>query len=96
LPNGLEIRLGVEGEVIGRAQVARSLGLDELGSVSRQHFRISFEDGKPYIEDTGSANGTTVNDRNIRGEGSVELHDGDVIEMAGKVSLKFKGVLQSL
>jgi len=96
LPNGLEIRLGVEGEVIGRAEVARSLGLDELGAVSRQHFRISFEDGKPHIEDMGSANGTTINGRNIRGEGSVELQDGDVIEMAGKVSLKFKAGLPSI
>jgi len=96
LPNGLEIRLGVEGGEIGRAQVARSLGLDELGAISRQHFRISFEDGRPYIEDIGSANGTMVSGRNIRGEGSLELHDGDVIEMAGKVSLKFKADLQSI
>jgi hypothetical protein len=88
LPNGLRIRLGGKGEIIGRAQVARSLGLDELGVISRQHFRISFEDGKPFIEDTGSANGTAVNGKDIRGAGPVELHDGDIIEMAGTASLK--------
>ena len=90
LSNGLMIRLGGESEIIGRAQVARSLGLDELGAISRQHFRISFEDGRPFIEDMGSANGTTVNGLDIRGAGPVELHDGDAIKMAGKVSLKLR------
>jgi hypothetical protein len=90
LPNGLSIRLVGESEIIGRAQVGRSLGLDELGAISRHHFKISFEDGKPFVEDTGSVNGTTVNGRDIRGAGQVELHDGDVIKMAGKASLKFR------
>ena len=90
LPNGSRIRLSGKSEIIGRAQVARSLGLDELGAISRQHFRISFEDGKPFIEDMGSANGTTVNGRDIRDAGPVELHDGDVIKMAGKASLKLR------
>lgn len=90
LPNSLKIRLSGGSEVIGRAQVARLLGLDELATISRHHFRISFEDGKPFVEDMGSANGTSVNGRDIRGEGPVELHDGDVIEMAGKLSLKFR------
>jgi len=90
LPNGLKIKLGGESEVIGRAQVARYLGLDKLGAISRQHFRISFEDGRPFIEDMGSANGTKVNGRDIRGEGLVGLHDGDIIEMAGNASLKLR------
>jgi hypothetical protein len=88
LSNGQRIRLGGQSEIIGRAQVARSLGLDELGAISRQHFKITFEDGKPFIEDMGSANGTSVNGRDIRDAGPVGLRDGDVIEMAGKVSLK--------
>jgi hypothetical protein len=90
LSNGQMIRLGGESEIIGRARVARSLGLDELGAISRQHFRISFEDSKPFIEDMGSANGTTVNGKDIRDVGPVELHDGDVIKMAGKASLKLR------
>jgi pSer/pThr/pTyr-binding forkhead associated (FHA) protein len=90
LPDNLKIRLSGESEVIGRSEVARSLGLDELATISKQHFTISFEAGKPFIEDMGSANGTSVNGRDIRGEGPVGLHDGDVIEMAGKLSLKFR------
>ncbi len=90
LPNGQKIRLGGESEIIGRAHIARSLGLDELGAISKRHFRISFEEGKPFIEDMDSANGTTVNGRDIRGAGLVDLHDGDVIEMAGKASIKLR------
>lgn len=90
LPNGLNIRLVEESEIIGRAQVARSLGLDELGMISKQHFKISFTDGKATIEDMGSANGTAVNSIDIRDTGPMELKDGDVIEMAGKTSLKFR------
>jgi hypothetical protein len=90
LSNGLKIKLGGESEIIGRSQVARALTLDELGAISKQHFRISFEDGKPFIEDMGSTNGTTVNGRDIQGAGPVGLHDGDVIEMAGRASLKFR------
>jgi hypothetical protein len=90
LSNGLRIRLSSTSEIIGRAQVARSLGLDELGAISRQHFKITFEDEQLFIEDIGSANGTTVNGRDIRGAGPVVLQDGDVIEMAGKASLKLR------
>ena len=90
LPNGLNIRLGEESEIIGRAQVARSLGLDELGMISKQHFKISFTDGKASIEDMGSANGTVVNSIDISDTGPVELKDGDVIGMAGQTSLKFR------
>ncbi len=93
LPNGLKIRLSDESEIIGRAQVARTLGLDELGLISKQHFKISFTDGKAFIQDLESANGTAVNATSIDGTEPVELNDGDVIEMAGKVSLKFRSNL---
>ncbi|MFA5064741.1 MAG: FHA domain-containing protein [Dehalococcoidia bacterium] len=90
LPNGLNIRLGEESEIIGRARIARSLGLDELGMISKQHFKINFTDEKAFIEDMGSANGTAVNAASIRDSGPVELNDGDVIEIAGKTSLKYR------
>jgi hypothetical protein len=93
LPGGLKIRLGEEGGIIGRVQVARSLGLDELGMISKQHFKISFTDGKAFIEDMDSANGTAVNGTGIRDSGPLELNDGDIIDMAGKASLKFRSGL---
>ncbi|MFA5078504.1 MAG: FHA domain-containing protein [Dehalococcoidia bacterium] len=93
LPSGLKIRLSDESEIIGRSRVARTLGLDELGLISKQHFKISFADGKAFIEDLDSANGTAVNASSIAGSEPVELNDGDVIEMAGKASLKFRSSL---
>jgi len=90
LPNSLKIRLGGEREIIGRAQVARALSLDELGLISKHHFKISFADDKAFIEDLGSTNGTAVNASSIRDAGPVELNDGDVIEMAGQTSLRFR------
>ncbi len=47
--------------------------------VSRRHARIFFRDGKWYIEDIGSTNGTIVNDDDIRGKEPVEIKNGTEI-----------------
>jgi hypothetical protein len=89
LPNGMEIQLDVNGRVIGRADLARTLALDELGLISRRHFEVKTENEQFYIEDLGSANGTRLNGEEISGKGQVGLNDDDVIEPAGAVQLKF-------
>src|SRR5215831_568543 len=45
--------------------------------VSRKHARVVIGDGRPYIEDLGSANGTFVNQSRIQGR--TELCPGDRI-----------------
>lgn len=50
-----------------------------LGSVSRKHARIEMRNGKPYLLDEGSANGTAVNGRRV--VTPVELADGNLIEI---------------
>jgi DNA-binding winged helix-turn-helix (wHTH) protein len=63
-----------EGEnVIGRDPEAH-VWLDAAG-VSRRHARIVIEGGNVRLEDLGSKNGTTVQDRPV--EGPVALRDGD-------------------
>jgi pSer/pThr/pTyr-binding forkhead associated (FHA) protein len=47
------------------------------------------DDEQYYIEDLGSANGTHLNGKDISGQGPVGLDDGDIIEPAGAVHLKF-------
>jgi hypothetical protein len=89
LPNGIEIPLFEDSKVIGRADLARLLDLDDLDLVSRQHFEIKSADGRFYIEDLSSANGTSLNGRDISGEGPVGLNDNDTIEPAGAAPLKF-------
>jgi hypothetical protein len=87
LPNGLEIQLAGS-KNIGRGELARALGLDELCLISRQHFRITCTDGQHFIEDMGGG-GTSLNGTDIRHQGEVSLNDGDLIELAGTVKLKF-------
>lgn len=54
--------------------------------VSRKHAQILFENGKFYIEDLGSTNGTFLNDKLITEK--MELKDGDIIKL-GLAMLKF-------
>jgi hypothetical protein len=89
LPNGIDIPLFDEGKVIGRAELARALGLDNLALISRRHFEIKSNGGHFYIEDLGSANGTHLNGKDISGKGPVSLNDDDTIEPAGTILLKF-------
>jgi len=89
LPDGNSIRLCGEEQVIGRADLSRALSLDELTLISRKHFQVKADGEHFYIEDLGSANGTTLNHKDISHQGPVKLADGDLIEPAGTVSLKF-------
>jgi hypothetical protein len=58
LPNGVDIQLTSNSRIIGRGDLVRALGLNELGLISRRHFEIRAEDTQFYIEDLGSTNGT--------------------------------------
>jgi hypothetical protein len=89
LPNGIDIQLTGKGRVIGRADLARALSLDDLGLISRRHFEVKSDGEQFYIEDLGSSNGTHLNGKDISGQGPVSLDDGDIIEPAGAVHLKF-------
>lgn len=89
LPNGQEVQLTNNNKIIGRGDLARAFGLNELGLISRQHFGIKSEDGQFYIEDLDSTNGTKLNGTDIGGKGTVILNDNDTIEPAGAVCLKF-------
>jgi hypothetical protein len=89
LPNGTEIPLAGNCRIVGRGDLARALGLNELDLISRQHFQIKAEGEQFYIEDLGSANGTRLNGTDIRGKGSVTLDDNDIIELAGSAHLTF-------
>jgi pSer/pThr/pTyr-binding forkhead associated (FHA) protein len=62
---------------------------DPEAKVSRRHARISFVDGKYFLEDLGSTNGTFVNRGKRLAPGSRQpLGDGDEI-IVGKTFLRF-------
>lgn len=48
--------------------------------VSRKHLRLFFRDGKWYVVDVGSRNGTFVDGEDIRGREPLEVREGmDVV-----------------
>lgn len=55
-------------------------------TVSGRHVRLAPRDGRWWVEDLGSTNGTWVNDRQVAGRHP--LKSGDVIQI-GRVSLRF-------
>lgn len=89
-----------EGELIGRRW---TLNDDELvigrgtdadivlpeRQVSRYHLKIIFRDGRYYLEDLDSKNGTFLNGQQVKG--TVSLQDGDEIQIALCVRLLFVG-----
>jgi len=64
-----------DGSLIGRSRECHII-LDD-GTVSKQHARLSFEDGRPYVEDLRSTNGTSLNGRFL--ERKSPLRRGDRI-----------------
>ena len=58
--------------------------LDDV-TVSRQHARIRREEGKFYVDDVGSLNGTYVNRRRVD---ATQLANGDELQI-GKFKLNF-------
>jgi pSer/pThr/pTyr-binding forkhead associated (FHA) protein len=58
-------------------------------SVSRQHLKIWRDEAQFYVEDLKSKNGTHLNGEPLTG--TRELHDGDEIQVALSVKLKFIG-----
>ena len=90
LADNTEIQLTGPTTDIGRDNFSKLASEDTLNYVSRQHCRISTGEGKYFIEDLQSANGTKVNGVNIAGKGKQELNDGDRIDLADVVSLTFR------
>jgi len=96
-PNGRPVlaRLSVQsGPMGGRSYrfhqdmttIGRTNGNDFVISgrtVSRRHARLWFDNGRWYLEDLQSANGTLVN--NIRIQQPIVLNDGDVISFGDEI-----------
>jgi hypothetical protein len=90
LPNGSAISLSTTDRWIGRDDLRQSLTSGGLQFVSREHILMSYANGRFYIEDQKSSNGTKLNGNEIKGKGRFELKDGDVIELANEVKLAFR------
>jgi hypothetical protein len=90
LPGGNDILLAGNTRSLGRRDFEDLMPSAQVSYISRQHINIWSENGQYYIEDRSSTNGTKVNGMDIKGTGRHALADGDLIELAGKLSLNFQ------
>jgi len=86
--DGSEITI-TKSETLGRAELSRFVSPEKTTLISRQHFTISLEGNRFYIEDENSTNGTMLNNIDIKDMGRQELKDGDEIKVADEFILKF-------
>jgi hypothetical protein len=89
MPDGNEILLAGNARTFGRHDFEGFMPPDNVPYISRQHISIWYENGQYYIEDRSSTNGTKINGTDIRRAGRHALADGDLIELAGKLSITF-------
>ena len=73
--------------VIGRKQDGCDIVLDYDRTVSGRHCRLAVRDGRFYITDLKSSNGTFINDRRVLAE--MEIISGNILKL-GKLELKFE------
>ena len=72
---------------MGRKREMSGIVLDYDKSVSSKHCEISVRDGKFYIRDLQSANGTYVNGSKILAE--TEIYSGNILKL-GRLELRFE------
>ena len=90
MPDGNQIILGGNNRLLGRKDFEDFMPFEDKTYISRHHIDIWHEDGKYYIEDRSSTNGTRVNGMEIKGAGRYALFVGDVIELATKLRIIFR------
>ena len=91
LPDGSEHALRCD-VTIGRGE-DNDLVL-KTTTVSRDHARLSHKEGRWFVEDLGSRNGTFVNKRRIPSHAPFSLHHADRIDV-GSETLVFSWLAQS-
>jgi S1-C subfamily serine protease len=89
-PDGNNIVLTEATKSLGRNDFEKSVPPNVINMISRQHLFIKYENGKYYIDDYSSANGTKLNSIDIKGKGWQELKDGDKIIIAGVLDMTYK------
>ena len=83
---GRTFKAPIEGSVtIGRKAEGTDIVIDYEKSVSARHCRISVRDGKFYVEDLGSSNGTLINGIPVMEE--MELYSESTLTL-GRLDLK--------
>jgi len=88
LPDNSEILLTEPVKIIGRNDFDKVVSPEALKYISRNHLLIKSDNGKYFVEDLNSTNGTKANGIGING-GKRELDSGDRIQIADKIEITF-------
>ena len=78
-----------DGDVVGRQGVGAE-NLKSFKTVSRRHARFFKEEGKWFVEDLNSTNGTFVNDEPVPPNQKREINDGDTIKLSSQAIFRVK------
>ncbi|XP_055314376.1 sarcolemmal membrane-associated protein [Sitodiplosis mosellana] len=68
------------GRSVPRSRVEDSNAIFDCKVLSRNHAIIWYVDGKFFIKDTGSSNGTFINSQRIKSNEAYEISSGDVVQ----------------
>jgi hypothetical protein len=90
LPNMKEIPISGPGKRLGREDFLLVMSPEEAKFISREHLEITYENGRYYIADENSTNGTILNGVEIKGQGKKELNVNDEIVLADTVKVRFQ------
>ena len=85
-PQGHRFFLAQESMILGR-DPAVDISVNDQG-ISRKHAKLEKRDGKVFITDLGSSNGTLINDKKLEANSTKELSKEDMIKV-GSTILKF-------
>ena len=89
LPDQSAISINQIEKQFGREDFIRNVPGDVLKYISRNHFKISNENGIYYIEDTNSLGGTKLNTNEIKMTGKQQLNNGDKVFLGDSLELIF-------
>lgn len=81
-PQYFEIILDKEDLVVGKKAGLVDVAIPFNKMISRKHCRITRKDGKYYITDEASANGTYINGERIATNKAYQVNKGDIIRLA--------------
>ena len=81
-PVQVNLEVTVPEYLIGKNPAMVNGAVTHNPAISRIHCKISYDNGKYYLTDMGSANGTYLNQSRLNKQETRELHTGDYIKLA--------------
>lgn len=79
-----KIPIGGDGLKIGRSETKTDYRIADNSTIGRLHATISIKNGRCFITDNNSCNGTFLNDKQLMPDRPYELHVNDIIRLSNE------------